>query len=155
MIERVSAQKKFSDPFLVTKFWVEIAGVTEAIFREVSGLSVETEIVEYPEGGLNDYVHRLASRTKFSNITLKRGWVQSDELWKWYSKIIAGTIERRAVSIILFTNKGDNKGQEKARWNLDQAYPIKWQGPEFRSDGNTTAVETLVLAHSGWQVAYA
>jgi phage tail-like protein len=151
----VAAQSSTVDPFLVTKFWVEIAGVAEGVFQECSGLSVETEVLEYPEGGVNNHVHRLPGRTKYSNVTLKRGWTQSDELWKWYAKIVAGDIERKAVSIILFENKGANAGKEKARWNLDLAYPIKWQGPDFRAESNTIAVETLVLAHSGWQAAYA
>ena len=146
-----SSATKTVDPFLVSKFWIEIQGMTEAVFRECSGLTAETEVQEYAEGGLNTYMHKLPGRTKFSNVTLKRGWSQSDELWKWYRKIINGTIERQSVSVVMYENKGQNAGREVARWNLDQAYPIKWQGPDFRSDGNGTAIETLVLAHAGFQ----
>lgn len=149
-----AANARRVDPLLVAKFWVEIQGVTEAVFRECSGLSVETEVLEYPEGGVNDHVHKLPGRSKFSNVTLKRGWIQTDELWKWYAKIIAGTIEPRPVSIIMYENRGVNAGQQMCRWNLEGAYPVKWQGPEFRSDGNGIAVETLVLAHAGWKVEY-
>src|SRR5262249_29979005 len=142
------------DPFLVSKFWVEVDGLAEAVFRECSGLVVETEVLEYAEGGVNDYVHRLPGRTKHTNITLKRGWTQSDELWSWYEQIIAGKIERKAVSIVMYENKGRNPGRQVARWNLQGAYPVKWQGPELRSDGSAVAVETLVLAHAGWKVAH-
>lgn len=138
------------DPYFAAKFWVEIDGVSRAYFSECSGLSVETEFMEYAEGGLNDYVHKLPTRTKFSNVTLKRGWSDSDELWRWYTKIINGQIETRSVSIILYKNAVDGTGEEKARWNLSRAYPVKWQGPEFRSDGTSCVVETLELAHSGF-----
>ena len=155
MVARSSTQSSRTvDPYLGYKFWVEIEGITEAVFRECTGLSVETEVVEHAEGGVNDRVHKLPGRTKFSNITLKRGWVQSDELWKWYSRIIAGTIDRRPVSIILFENRSINPSDQVCRWNLDNAFPVKWQGPEFRSDGNGIAIETLVLAHDGWRVEY-
>src|SRR5207237_590198 len=105
-------------------------------------LSVETEVMEYAEGGVNDFTHKLPGRTKFGNVTLKRGWVQSDELWKWYAQIIGGTIETRSVSIVLYENKGANAGTQAVRWNLERAYPVKWQGPDLRSDGNTAAIET-------------
>lgn len=139
-----------ADPFLSAKFWIEIGGITEGYFTECSGLNVETEVLEYAEGGLNDHVHKLPGRTKFSNVVLKRGWVESDDLWKWYSKIISGQIQTQSVSIILFENKVAGQTSPKARWDLAQAYPVKWQGPEFRADSNGVAVETLELAHAGW-----
>jgi phage tail-like protein len=139
-----------ADPFLTAKFWVEIGGVTEGYFTECTGLSVQTDVLEYAEGGLNDYVHKLPGRSRFSNITLKRGWVESDDLWKWYLKIISGQIETKSVSIILFENKVQSPSEPKARWDISQAYPVKWQGPDFRADSNAVVVETLELAHAGW-----
>lgn len=139
------------DPFLTSKFWIEISGVTEAVFSEVTGLTVETEVFEYAEGGVNDYAHKLPGRTRFTNITLKRGWSKSDELWKWYAKIVDGKMERRPVSIVMYENKGSNAGQPVARWDLERAYPVRWQGPDFRSDGNATAIESLEIAHAGWR----
>lgn len=146
----MAVQYSVADPFFNAKFWIEIAGITTAFFAECSGLSAETEVLEYPEGGLNEYVHKLPGRTKFSNITLKRGWVETDDLWNWYSSVIAGQIQTKAVSIILYENKGQSTAQPKARWDLEQAYPVKWQGPEFRADANSVAVETLEIAHSGF-----
>ena len=140
-----------SDPFLSTKFWVEIQGIATAYFTECSGLNVETEIMEYAEGGMNDFVHKLPGRTKYSNVTLKRGWVESDDLWKWYQKTMSGQIQTQPVSIILFENRVAGQADAKARWDLDQAYPVKWQGPSFRADGNGVVVETLELAHRGWR----
>ena len=148
----MAVQFAVADPFLTAKFWVEIAGLTSAYFTECSGLSAETEVLEYAEGGLNDYVHKLPGRTKYTNVTLRRGWVETDDLWKWYSSIIAGQIQTKSVSIILYENKVlGTTAQPKARWDLIQAYPVKWHGPEFRADGNGIAIETLELAHSGWQ----
>ena len=50
-------------------------------------------------------------------------------------------IERRNGSIILL----DLEGQEKLRWNFFEAWPTKWDGPDFSAKGNEVAIETLEL----------
>lgn len=139
------------EPFVSTRFWVEVQGITAGYFTECTGLNVETEVTDYAEGGVNDFVHRLPGRTKFTNVTLKRGWVESDELWIWYLKVIEGKIQPKSVSIIMYENRGVGQAEPKSRWDLDQAFPVKWQGPSFRADANSVVVETLELAHRGWR----
>lgn len=144
-------QVRLNDHYIGTKFWVEIQGITTAYFTECSGLNAETEVLEYAEGGVNDYVIKLPGRTKFSNVTLKRGWVETDELWEWYLQVIQGQLETKSVSILLYENKGESQATPKGRWELDQAFPVKWQGPAFNATGNAIAVETLELAHRGFR----
>ena len=58
------------DPFTTFKYHVEVGGyITEALFSECSGLEMATEVFEYKEGGLNEYVHKFPGRTKVSNVT--------------------------------------------------------------------------------------
>jgi phage tail-like protein len=38
------------------------------------------------------------------------------------------------------------------RWTFEQAYPVKWSGPQFKADDNAVAVETLELAHEGMKI---
>lgn len=137
------------DPFPAFKFCVEIGSITQAIFSECSGLEAEVEVLEYEEGGLNDYVHKLPGRVKYSDLTLKRGMATSDELWDWYKNALGGTIERKNVSIILY----DIAGEQNRRWNFQEAFPVKWTGPDFRADNNVAAIETLVLTHRGMQLS--
>ena len=141
------AQGKRVDPYLANRFKivVEIDGVEEAGFAECSGLTVETEIEERREGGVNQYVHRLPRGSKYSNIVLKRGVTDSASLWNWHQKIISGTVESKSLSIVLM----DSSGGEKWRWNVQNAFPVKWTGPEFKADGAAVAIETLELAHHG------
>ena len=40
-------------------------------------------------------------------------------------------------------------GQERRRWNFVNAWPTKWDGPDFNAEGNDIAIETLELAHEG------
>jgi phage tail-like protein len=147
----MAAQYAQIDPYLAAKFWVEIDGIVHGFFTECTGLGAQTEVEEYAEGGLNDFMHKLPGRTKYTNVTLKRGWVDSDDLWLWYQKTISGQLETRRVSIILFNNKVQSPADPKSRWDLIQAYPVRWQGPDFRLPGTTTAVETLEIAYHGWQ----
>jgi len=136
------------NPYLTSKFSVQIGGLEEARFAECSGLQVETEVFEYQEGGRNDVVHRLPGRSKISNVTLKRGIAltnHTNALWDWYSKVVRGTIERKHVSIVLY----DLLGEEVMRWHFDNCYPVKWSGPSFKADENTVTIETLELTHTG------
>ncbi len=129
--------------FITSKFWVEIGSVVRAYFKECSGLQMETEVTPYAEGGLNTYTHKLPGRTSVGNITLKRGLVQDDELWDWYSAVVNGKMDRRTVSILLYENKGQSPSQPVVAWVLKDAMPIKWVGPSFRSDENAVAVDQL------------
>lgn len=137
------------DPFATLRFHVEVGEIKEAAFSECSGLQAETEVFPYEEGGLNSTVHQLPVRTKFSNVTLKRGVASSNELWDWYYKVITGTVERKDVSIILYGCDYN----EVMRWNLTDAFPVKWVGPNFVASDNNVAVETLELAHEGIEVS--
>ncbi|HWQ14143.1 MAG TPA: phage tail protein [Roseiflexaceae bacterium] len=128
------------------RFWVEIEGINEAAFSECSGLQVETEVFEWEEGGLNTYKHRLPVRTRFSNLTLKRG-IASAELWKWYDGVIQGArIQRRNLSVVLY----GYDGMPQVRWDVVQAFPVKWVGPTLKTGAGEAAVETLELAHHGF-----
>jgi phage tail-like protein len=133
------------DPVAKYKFWVEVKDVVAAWFTECSGLSVEREAIPQKEGGVNDYVHQLPGRISYSRITLKWG-VADNKLWDWFQKgLYDGKVERHNISIILY-----NADRSKAkRWDLTGAYPVKWTGPDFQSDSNQIAVETLEIVHHG------
>jgi phage tail-like protein len=137
------------DPLATLRFHVEIQGIEEAAFSECSGLQAETEVFPYEEGGLNSTVHQLPVRTKFSNVTLKRGIANSNELWDWYYKVITGSVERKNVSLVLYSSDYS----EVMRWNLANVFPVKWVGPNLVSSDNSVAVETLELAHEGIEVS--
>lgn len=129
------------------RFYVQIDGVTAAVFTEVSGLQLETEVFEYSEGGKNDFPHRLPGRSKAGNVTLKRGIAQGSELFKWCFDTVQGKVDLRGVSVLMFDTIGD---KPIARWELLKAFPTKWAGPQFQADGHLTAIETLELAHQGY-----
>lgn len=133
------------DPYGAFRFHLEIDSVIVAGFSEVSGLTVETEVEERPEGGVNDHVHTFAKGTKHPRLVLKHGLTDSDTLWNWHQEVVAGRITRQSGRILLF----DNAGTEKWRWTFEEAYPVKWAGPDLRGDSNAVAFETVELVHRG------
>lgn len=142
------------DPFATFKFQVQIKDVTEAAFTECSGLEMTTEVFEYQEGGLNEYVHKIPGRTKVSNVTLKRGFATSNDLYNWYHNmeeaLLAGKrVDFRDVTITLYSTA---KQGRLMRWILNKAFPVKWVGPAFKTDEAAVAIETLEFAHHGIKV---
>lgn len=131
------------DPYRGFNFLVEIDGITQAGFQEVSGLDSSTDSVDYREGSDPNHVRKLTGMNKVSAITLKRGITDSDELWKWRLTVIEGKAERRNGSIILL----DSTGKEKLRWNFVNAWPSKWTGPALNATSTAVAVETLEITH--------
>src|SRR5947209_4150609 len=87
-----------ADIFLGQKFFVEVDGLLVAGFSECSGISIETEIEEYKEGRLNVYTHKLPTRTKYGNITLKRGIDPGQDLFTWYIESVGGNTKRQIVA---------------------------------------------------------
>lgn len=133
-----------SDHYGSFNFRVEIEGVTAGAFRACSGLKVETEILEYAEGGDNSTTRKLIGNTKVGNIVLRKGLVSSDALWKWRDEIVNASepVKRRSGSIILC---GDD-GEELTRWNFHEAWPVRWEGPELDGRSGELAVEVLEIA---------
>ena len=137
-----------TDPYLGARFFVEIEGVDQGGFTECTGLQAEVEVTDYQEGGNNGYIHKLAGRTKFTNVVLKRGVTDSTDLWDWFQDVSRGQIERKDVSVVLY----NSEQEEVRRWNLREAFPSKWVGPAFNATTPAVAIESLELAHHGFEV---
>ncbi len=137
------------DPLTAFRFMVECNNIIVGMFTECSGLKAEIEVFEYQEGGLNDYVHKLPGRRKWTNITLQRGITSSLDMWDWYQDVVAGnTSHKQNMSIILYAPDGTRTMQ----WDLEGAYPVNWEGPAMKADGSTVVVEKLEIAHIGFEV---
>jgi phage tail-like protein len=134
------------DPILSFNFAVEISGIIMAAFNDVSGLQAEIEVNEYREGGVNGYMHKRAGPAKYpSNLILKKGITDSQELWSWYCQVLQGTIQRKSLDVVLM----DCAGSEQRRWTFQNAYPVKWAGPDFKAQSSEVAIESMELAHEG------
>jgi phage tail-like protein len=122
-------------------FRIEIEGVTIGAFTECGGLEVEVDIVETTDGD-DHIVRKRPGRIHYANIVLTRGYVDTTELWDWMKKVLDGTVERKAGSVILL----DDAHGEISRYNFFEAWPCRWRGFEFNRDGVGASVEELEIA---------
>lgn len=139
------------DPYLVHPFALEMESLQIASFGEISGLQLQTEVFEYKEGGVNTYSHKLPGRTTYSNVTLKWGSTDDYHLWDWYYAVVTSgkpASLKKSVSVIQF----DAEHREVRRWNLLDAFPVKWVGPSFNTQQSQVGIETLELAYAEFEM---
>ena len=120
-------------------------------FSEVSGLTLESEPIEYRGGaGITLTVQKIPGLRKYGNVTLKRGVVAKENgFWEWWNTIQSGTVQRRTVTISLL----NEEHKPVMTWEIQRAWPVKVEGPSLNATGNEIAVETLEFAHEGMQVS--
>ncbi|MFL6237609.1 MAG: phage tail protein [Thermoanaerobaculia bacterium] len=130
------------DPYKNFRFLVEIEGIVQAGFSEVSGFGSDVEVVEYREGGDTSTVRKLPGKTTYHDLTLKWGITDSRELYDWHRAAVNGKVERKNGSILLL----DDLGQEKVRWNFFDAWPSKWEGASLNATGKEVAIDSLTVS---------
>ena len=135
------------DPVGELRFVVDLPGVNIGRFRECTGLAAEIEVKEYSEGGVNDRVHKLPTRMKYPNLVLKRGVTYEDALLRWLWKTQRET-QRIAVTVSLI----GPDGEDVRSWSFQDAFPIKWTGPNLNASSNQIATEALEIVHGGLQM---
>ncbi|WP_321372899.1 phage tail protein [uncultured Draconibacterium sp.] len=136
-------------PMVKFHFLVEWGG-TKIGFTEVSGLDVETEVVEYRHGASPEYFKtKMPGMQKYSNITLKRGTFAADnEYFDWWNTVKLNKIERRDITISLL----NEEHSPVVVWKVKNAWPTKIQSTDLKAEGNEVAIETMELAHEGLTV---
>ena len=141
--------RRITDPFVNFNFLVETQGVLAAGFSEVTGMNAEIQAVEYRQG---DYIQhntrKLPGLAKYGNVTLKRGVAISQDLYEWFKSGVDGDIKRIDLSILLL----DEQREEKVRYNLSSAWPVKFVGPDLKAAANEIAIQSLEIAHEGLRI---
>lgn len=137
------------DPLTGYHFFLEIDGITQALFRECSGLSTESQAIEYKEANKDGIVviKKVPGVLKWSDISLKRGITDIMELWTWRKLVEDGKVDeaRKSGSIVLY-NQGNT---EVARWNFVAGWPSKMSGPTLNAGSDDIAVEEITIVHEG------
>ena len=136
-------------PLPVFHFMVQWGG-SNVGFSEVSGLNIETQVIEYRDGSSKEYsMRKMPGIPKYGNITLKRGIMKSDnDFFKWLNTIKLNKVDRRDLIISLL-----NEEHEPVMvWKVANAFPVKIEGPGLKASGNEVAIESIVLAHEGLSI---
>ena len=133
-------------PVPVFHFSVEWGG-SRVGFSEVTGLTQEYQVIEYRDGSFPEQspMKRPGLR-KYSNIVLKRGMKKGDnELFIWFSTVRLTEVEKRTLSISLL----NELHEPVMTWTVNQAFPVKVEGPQLKASANDVAIESIEIAHEG------
>jgi phage tail-like protein len=123
-------------------------------FSDVSGLETDIHISEYRDGNeAEPHVRKIPGSHKVGDVTLKRGVVDSSDLWDWITAArTTGVAAQRDVVITLL----DEAGNPVQQWKLRSVVPMKYTGPTLAGKGGgEVAMEELVLAAEGYEIATA
>jgi len=135
------------DPYRNFRFLVEIDGIIQAGFSEVTVPDTTTDVVEYREGNEEPHMRKLPGLNKFANLTLKWGTTDSLELFNWRKLVMQGKMKdaRKNIAVIV----RDEEGNPAARWEFENAWPNKYDPPDMNAKGNDVAIELMELVHEG------
>lgn len=126
------------------QFRVEVPGLVIGRFAECSGLGVEWEVLDYPEGGNNAFVHGLRGRARYRHLLLSRGVTSEDALIKWFFDVQKAA-QRPTLTVAVL----DPLGKDTRRFAFAAAYPVRWSGPDLRAGSTAGSSETLEVGHEG------
>lgn len=154
------ARSSIEDPLKVFRFRVECDGVVRAGFSEVDGLSRETDVAEYREGGQNETPQKSAGLSKFPDVTLRRGQIigstrgGDDDFLEWAQDVhdvaVGGNAlqYRRDLDIIQY----NSLNVEVRRWRISNAFPrVYTPFTSLNGTSSDNSFETVVLAHEGFE----
>ncbi len=113
-------------------------------FQEVSGLSVDMEMESYVEGGENRFTHQLPTRTKYADLTLKRGLVIGSGIFLWCRDAIENFVFQPTNLVVSLLNKDH---VPLASWHVVGAIPKRWEISSFNAEQNSVVIETLQLSY--------
>lgn len=143
MAERLSPYSAFN--FIVEFESGDIAGG----FSEVTGLGAEITVAEYRNGNdPENRVRKVPNVNKVGDVTLKRGIINSKDLWDWINETRnGGYVAQRNLTITLLS---EDRSTEVGKWKLWNTVPIKYTGPSLNAKGGTdVAMEEVALSVEG------
>lgn len=139
------ATTQLTDPYRGFRFRVEIAGIQVAAFSEASVPDITVDSVDYREGPDPIYKRPLSGLTSYGHLTLKKGLTDGMDLYNWQqqvSQLGSGSPgAQKNISLVLM----DADASEKARWNVINAWPVKYETSGLNASSSDVLVETLEL----------
>jgi phage tail-like protein len=137
------------EPFANYSFYLEVDSITEAVFREASGIGSTSEVIESRHSTKDGktIIAKTAGNLKWDDISLKRGFTTDMKLHDWRTLIEQGKVKdaRKNGSITVYSADGT----PLAKWTFSNAWPSKLSGPTLNATSNEVAVEEITIVHEG------
>ena len=133
-------------------FKVEFVGIgndNDMRFQSVSGLTMEYDTESFKEGGENRFEHKLPLRTKYPDLSLKRGMLTDSKVIEWCLDALQNRDFKPAQINVMLLNE---EHQPLKTWNVYNAWPKKWSVSDFNAQDNSIVIETLELSYNYFTV---
>jgi phage tail-like protein len=138
------------------------------VFQEVGGLSWELEMEEVGSGGINDYIPRVPRRIRYPNLVLKRALYRNSPLVTWMSDTIqsyfvspanpegmitniSNIVQGGGKTADIFITLTDSEGNPIIKWEVTQAFPLKWNVSPFNAMESKFVMETLEFGYQSFR----
>lgn len=150
----MAAQKQ--DPYRNFQYTVVFDGDTDPVagFSMIDGLEVETEVIEYREGGDRTTPRKIIGQTSYPNLTMERGKTKSTFLRDWKNDVFAlnrDVAQRLQKDVVKnFTIRlHDRDFSIVRRWRVECGWPTVYKTEALEGDGSDVLIETIEIAHEG------
>ncbi|WCT10381.1 phage tail protein [Mucilaginibacter jinjuensis] len=133
-------------------FKVEFVGIgndNDVRFQAVSGLSIEFDTEAFKEGGENRFEHTLPVRTKYPDLSLKRGMLTDSKVIDWCLDAFQNRVFNPVHINIVLLNE---EHQPLKTWNVYNAWPKKWSVSDLNAQDNSIVIETLDISYNYFTV---
>jgi phage tail-like protein len=139
-------------------------------FMSIGGLSVNTDVIPYREGGYSTSPHKLPGQTDYQPVTFSKGLIVGEEgsfMMRWMRTVMAvssggdfglgnavaaeGYDFRVDVEIQVLNHpvmSGD--GSVRSRFKLYNAWPTTVSFSDLDAGGNQIIVNQMTLVHEGF-----
>jgi phage tail-like protein len=121
-------------------------------FSDVSGIGTEITVAEYRNGNdKENHVRKLGGVHKVSDVTLKRGILNSKTLFDWIGAArTTGPAAQKSVTITLL----DESQKPVQSWVLRGVIPMKYTGSTLAAKGGgDVAMEEVVLSAEAMELS--
>ena len=127
-------------------FGVQLGGYLVESIQEVSGMTVEEDVVETkqvtPDG--KPLIRKQPGARKGGEVTITRGLDKSSQFTEWIKETLnKGAVEAARQNLTIEIK--DTQGETVRRIQLMQGWASKWEGPSLKAGESTAATEKVTI----------
>ncbi len=134
-----------AETLIAMRWHLETDGITDALFKEVTGLDSESQVVEVTHAGPKGTttIFKIPGNIKYSNVTFRRGLTDDKKLYEWRKLVEDGKIQeaRKNGTITLYSPDM----QVVRRYHFTGGWPCKLKGVMLDATKNEMAVEEMEI----------
>lgn len=125
-------------------------GGTRLGFSEISGMSLELDVIRYREGDDKDATPSVMPGMKRTGeVTLKRGILEGDnDMFRWFDSVLPSTVERRDITITVL----NAEHEPVVVYRLLQAWIRHLEYGPLNAATNQVLIESMTVIHEGLNV---